>query len=127
MLAHARRASRAPTHILAHSLRGSAGADGPEAATPAPEDAFWVTVFGFMPDVLALVLRELQPSSGAMLAHRQGGGNWVYVRCGCARARAPVPAPARAAHVAARAATRTPRCGAHAQVWLAAGAGGGAG
>jgi len=43
-------------------------------------EGFWATVFGFSPENLSAVLHELQPSASAVLAHRQGGGNWMHVR-----------------------------------------------
>mmetsp|Transcript_814 Transcript_814/g.2222 ORF Transcript_814/g.2222 Transcript_814/m.2222 type:complete len:380 (-) Transcript_814:331-1470(-) len=42
----------------------------------------WVTVFGFAPESFPQLLRALQPSSSAALAHAQGGGNWAHLRLG---------------------------------------------
>jgi len=62
---------------------GPSHLQGPMTITDT-SDGFWVTAFGFPPDLLAAVLHELQPSASAILAHKQGGGNWMHVRLSCA-------------------------------------------
>jgi hypothetical protein len=39
-----------------------------------------VTVFGYSAELFPQVLKLMQPSSSALLAHRQGPGNWVHLR-----------------------------------------------
>jgi hypothetical protein len=41
----------------------------------------WVTAFGFAPDSLPQLLGEMQPSGAALLAHSEGGANWIHLRC----------------------------------------------